>query len=127
MLQARLYLSGQEVHLSYAVNLIAEKLDADHRVSGSGGYDLDDIASHSEGSSLEIHLIADVLEGYQPLDHLVAVFYHAGPEGDGHVLVIDGASEGENAADRAYDDHVVALRKGCRRRVAKPVYLVVDR
>ena len=126
MLQLAVDPAGQLVDLADAVDLVPEPLDAEDKVTPLGGEDLNGVAPDPEVGPLQGHVIAGVLDRHQLLQDLVPVFFHAGPEGDGHALEFVGTAQAVDAGDRGHDDHVPALGQGGRRGQAQLVDLVVD-
>ena len=126
MVQNALRHAGDGVDLGDAVDLVAEKFDADGPASPVGGVDLERIAAHAVGIADEVDVVALVADVGQLAHQLVAVIFHAGPEGDDHVFVVDRVAETVDARDGRDDDHVPPLRQGARRAVAQALDLVVD-
>ena len=85
--------AGDGVDLGDAVDLVAEKFDADGTARPVGGVDLERIAAHAVGVADEVDVVALVADVGQLAHQLVAVIFHAGPEGDDHVFVVDRVAE----------------------------------
>ncbi len=65
-------LARHDVHFAEAVDLVAEKFDADGDLRIGRGKDLHHVAAHAEGRTLEIHVVARILNADQPGEQFVA-------------------------------------------------------
>ena len=127
MREMRLRIAGQCLKFRDPVDLVAEKFDAEGHIGRVGRENLQRIAVHAEGAAPEIHIIARVLHVHEPADHIVAVRFHTGAQGDNHVLIINRAAQSVDAGHRRDDNYVRPLGKCRRRRMAQLVDVVIDR
>ena len=126
MPQLQLSLSGQPVNLRNSLHLIPEKLNPIGLASGIGRKHLQHISPHPEGSPMEVHIIACILNINQLMNNLIPVPHHPRPQRNHHLLIINRTSQAIDAGDRCYNDHILPLRQGRRGRVAQLVNLVID-
>ena len=119
-------LAGQHVEPAHALDLVAEQLDA-HRVLLVGGVDLDRVASHPEPAPDEIGVVALVVHVDKTREQGTLVVRLTGREHEDLPAVLLGRAEAVDARHRRHDDDVSSREQARRRRVAQPVYLVVDR
>ena len=117
-IQVSLFLSCQQINLGNPVDLIPEELHADRCFTFFGRYNLQHIPVNPERASVEIDLIAFILDIDQFADHLIPVFLHAGPQRNDHFFIIFRAAQTVNAGNTGYHDHVFPLDQ--RRRGGKP-------
>ena len=73
MLQSALDLSGQDINLCNAVNLISEELDPYRRIAIVCRKDLQGISPDTERTAVKIHIISGVLDIHQCPDHIIPV------------------------------------------------------
>src|SRR6185437_10150642 len=82
---------------------------------------LEAVAAHPEASADEIGVVAAVLKRDQLADDLALILDAALLQTEGHRRVSLDRADAVEAADRRNDDHVVALQKRPRRRMAHAV------
>ena len=102
-------LARQRIDLADAVDLVPKKLHPDDRFPCVGGENFDHVAADAELVPGEIDVVAFILELYQLGKKLVPRFYHARPQGNNHVAVVDGVAEAVNAGNARHDDDVSPL------------------
>ena len=74
-----------------------------------------------------MHIIAVILDLDQLFYHIIPVFFHTRPQGNDHVLIINGTSKTIDTGNRSHDHHIPALRKSSSGRMTQLVDLVVNR
>ena len=120
-------LSGQDVELKDAFNLVAEKLDAHGAVVPPRRKDLDDVAAHAEVAALEGNVVALVPNGDKLAQDILARDRLPLVQRQDHLMVALRRAEAVDARDARDDDAVAPLKERARRRMAQLVDLVVDR
>ncbi len=118
--------AGEGVHFGDLLHLITEEGNAYDGLLVCG-VDLYGVPLHPELPAAERHVIslvlhADELAQYHPLLDAASLLKHQELP-----LVVLRGSEPVDTRNRRDDDRVPAGQEGCRGRVAKTVYLVVDR
>src|SRR5699024_12018031 len=99
----------QNVDLCDPVHFVTEKLNAHSRLAFICGNDLQHIPPHAEGSAVEVHVIAVILNLDQLRHHLVPVLDHARAQGNHHVLVIHWVTQPIDTGHTGDDDHIPPL------------------
>ena len=114
MVEHRMHLARQRLHLGDPVNLVPEKFHPDQIVSALGRVDLYHISMHPESPPLQIHIIAVILDVHQFPQHLVPVLDHTRPQGHDHLLVIVRTAQTVDTGHAGHHDHVPAFgQRGC--------------
>ena len=124
--ELREHLAGERVEVRDLLDLVAEHRHAVGRLRVRR-LDLDHVALHAEAAPAEQRVIAHVLDVDQLAKHHVAVRLLADREEHDALLVLLRRAEAVDARDRRDDDHVAAREEVRRRRMAKPVDVVVAR
>ena len=120
------HLAGQRVEVGDRLDLVAEQVDPVGRLR-VGGVDLQRLPHHPEAAPGEDRVVALVLHRDQLPEQRLALDPLADLEQD-HLLAVQlRRADAVDAGDGGHDDHVAAGEQAGRRRVAKPVDLVVDR
>ena len=127
VLELRRHLARDHLFLAEAVDLVAEKFDADGDLGIAGGEDLHDVAAHAEGRAGKVDILALVLQLDQAAEEVVARHRVAGAQGDGEVEVLFRRAQAVDAGDGGDDEHVAALAQRGGGGVAQLVDLVVHR
>jgi len=122
----RQHIPSQRVHLAHRVDVVTEKLDAQGPFVMVGGDDLQNVPAHTEGTTMEVIVVAFVLDFHQTGDegihgHMLPHFHR-----DDHAGVEFGRAQAVDAGDRSHDDHVTPGQQGMRRGMAQFVDIVVD-
>ena len=94
--QNRLKLACQRIDLGDAVDLVAEKFDADYRIIGRRRKNLHHISSDPEFVSDKIDIVALILQLDKLFDELVAAFFHSRAQRNYHISVINRVSQAVN-------------------------------
>ena len=119
------HLAAQRVEAADALDLVAEVLDTDAHVLGSG-QDLKDVATHPEGAVEEVELGALILHVDQPGERLLHAGAVAPVEELEHAEEGLGRSQPVDAGDRGDDEHVAAVEQRLGGPQAQAVDLLVD-
>ena len=103
--------TGQSIHFGDFFNFVTPKLHADCMVGVACGEDVDTIAPNTEGATMEVHIVADVLDGneffdYVPWGHLVAW-----AQGQTHFVVLAGRTQTIDTRYTCNNDGISALEK----------------
>ena len=117
--------AGDGVDLRDAVDLVAEKLDAQGVFVGIGQMDLQRVAPDAEAVALKIDVVALILQLHQLGAELVPVPLLPHPQRDHHIGVVDGVAQRIDAGDAGHDDHIPPLKQAGGGAVAQPVQLRV--
>ena len=116
MVQFRVDLPCERLHLCDPVNLISEKFDADQIVSSLCRVHFHHISPDTECGTLDIHIIAVVLNVDQFPEHFISVLHHAGAQRYDQILILVRTSQTVNAGHAGYHYDISAFRQGCSRR-----------
>jgi len=120
------HLAAQRVDFVKRLDLVAEELDPDCAVFLVGWKDFDGVAAHTEGSAMEVVIVALVLDIDQFAQDTVALGALTLFEKD-HQLEIDlGLAEAVDTRDGGDYKDVVSLKQGLGRGMAQLVDFVVD-
>ena len=126
MLHIPLNQPGYRIDFTDAVNLVSKKLHTEGPAVGVGRIDFQGIAPDPELIPGEIQVVALIADFRQLFEDLIHGLLHAHPQGNDHVLIVDGVTQAVQAADGSHNDHIPPLRKGRGGRVAQPVNFLVD-
>src|SRR5262245_35227913 len=100
LLDLLLHLSAQRIDLAPALDLVAEKFDANRGFFLVGDEDLDDVAAHPEGAAVKIHVVALVLEVDQTTQKRVATKLLPDLEVDHQSAIVVGVADAVDARHR---------------------------
>ena len=118
-------LAADRVEAHELLDLVAPELDADRGVL-RGRPDLDRVAAHAELAARRLEVVARVLDGDEPAQHLVALDRLPRLQQDDVLEVLLGRAQAVDAADTGDDDDVAPQEERRRRGMTQPVDLVVD-
>ena len=121
------HLAGQCINFHNPIHFVTEKFDPVCLTAGISRKYFQNISTHTERTSFEIHLVSRILDIDQFVNYLIAVLDHTRSQRNYHLLIINRASKSVDAGHRRNNDHIISLRKCCRRRVAQLIDLIVDR
>ena len=124
--QLQLRLPRQSVNLCNPIHFIPEKFHPVGFTSRICRKNLHYISPHPKGSPVKIHIIAGILNIDQLVNHLIPVFYHAGPKRNHHLLIINRRAQPINTGHRGHNNHISAFRKCRRSRMAQLINLIID-
>ena len=119
-------LTGDDIGLHDAFDLIAEHFHANDLLRGGGGVNFEYIAANAEFRTVQIHIVAGILNGDQLFHDFFSRDLLPFPKAHGHGAVIFGIPQTVNGGNAGHDDHITAFKKRRRCRVAKPLDLVVN-
>ena len=120
-------LSGQDVELKDALNLVAKKLDAHGAVIPSRRKHFDDVAAHAKAAALKGDIVALVLNGDELSQDVLTRDRLPLMQGQDHLVVALWRAETVDTRNARDDDTVAPLEERARRRVSQLIDLVVDR
>ena len=126
MLHIPLHHAGYRVDLTDAVNLVPKKLHPEGPAIGVGRIDLQRVPPNPELIPGEVQVVALVADFRQLFEDFIHGLLCAHPQGNDHVLIVDGIAQAVQAADGSHDNHIPPLRKSRGGRVAQPVNFLVD-
>ena len=116
---------GQRVEPGDAIDLVAEKLDANPLLRFCRAY-LDRVAAHAKLAALKLDIIALVLNLNQARQQALPAKLLADAEADDHFLEVAFFADTVDARDAGDDDHVAPGEERTHRRETKSLDLVVD-
>ena len=120
-------LSGQDVELKDALNLVAEKLDAHGAVIPARRKHFYDVAAHTKAAALKGDVVALVLNGDELAQDVLTHDRLPLVQRQDHLVIALWRAETVDARNARDDDAVAPLEERARRRVAQFINLVVDR
>ena len=126
MVQFRVDLPCERLHLCNTVDLISEKFDADQIVAALCRVHFHHISSDTESCTLDIHIITIVLNVDQLPEHFISVLHHAGAQRYDQILIFVRASQTVNTGHAGYHYDISAFRQGCRSRQSQLIDLIID-
>ena len=107
--------SCQYINFLDPVHLIAKEFYPDGPVCCRCRKDLHYISPNPEGSAVKVHIIPCILNIHKTTDHFIPVLFHSRPQGNGHILIINGTTQSIDTGYAGYDNDIFSLRQ-CRRR-----------
>jgi len=121
-----LHFSGETVDLGHAFDFVAKKRHACNRLLGVGRVHVDCVAPYTDAAAPGLEVVPGVLDVDQLANDRVAILFHTGPEVDHEIAIVLGIADAINAGNTGHHDDVAPLHDRGSRRVAQPVYLIVD-
>ena len=118
--------AGERVEAREAVDLVAEKLDADGFLVGAGRVDLHHVAAHAEFAPGKGDVVALVEHVHELRQHGFAGDRLAHVQFRQHVQIILGRTQTVDARDAGDDDHVPPREQRSGGGKAQPLDLLVD-
>ena len=111
MLQFAQDFSRQCVNLGNPVDLIPEKLYPDSPLTFFRRKNFQHIPANPEGSAVEIHIVAVILNVDQRFNDIISVLFHPRTQRNDHLHIVFRASDAVNAGYTGNHDNIPALRK----------------
>ena len=118
-------ISRYHLNFRYPVYLIAEKFHTYSVFRRACGEYLHHVSTHSELVSHKVHVVALILNGYQPTQKLLTGHFHALSQRDNVVSVFLGRTKGIYAGNGSHDYHITPFSQRKCGAVAELVYFVV--
>ncbi|MNV04079.1 hypothetical protein D3C71_943640 [compost metagenome] len=119
--------AGERIERRQAFHFIVEQLDADRLEVGFRRVDIDHIATHAEGRTGKIHVVAGVLQVSQASQQFALVEPVAAIHVQHHLQIGFRTAQTVDARHRGDDDRVLALEQCLGRRQTHLLDVVVDR
>ena len=126
MIHHPLHQARDGIDLGDAVDLVPEKFHPDGSARPVDRVDLHGVPTDTEGIPGELDVVALVADLHQLFGQLLPGLFHAGTQGDDHVLVVNGVTQAVDAADGGHHDHIPPLKEGGGGGVAQALDLLVD-
>ena len=120
-------LARHDVDLADGVDLVAEKLHADGDFGVGRGEDLHHVPPHAEGGTLEVGIVARILNVHEAGEQLVARHLLPRAQRNAKAEELLGRAQAVNARDGGDDDDIVPLAQRAGRGVAEFIDLVIHR
>ena len=115
MIQLCMNFPCKRLYLCDPVDLIPEKFDTDEIIATLCRIYFHHISPDTESGTLNIHIVAVVLNIDQFPQYLVTILHHAGTQGYDQILIFVGASQTIDTGHAGHYHHIPAFRQGCCR------------
>ena len=115
MIQLCMNFPCKRLYLCDPVDLIPEKFDTDEIIAALCRIYFHHISPDAESGTLNIHIVAVVLNIDQFPQYLVTILHHAGTQGYDQILIFVGASQTIDTGHAGHYHHIPAFRQGCCR------------
>ena len=99
MFQTALDLPRQHINLRDPVNLISEKFHPNCRIAVVCRKNLYRVTTHTERTTVKIHVISRVLDIDQCTDNLISVFLHSRTQRNHHAKIVLRAAQTINTGN----------------------------
>ena len=102
------HLAAQRVDLADGINFVPEKLNAQSPFFLVGGKHLNAVTAHPKGATVEIDIVAFILDLHQSMEKVVTLQLHPGTQINEHTVVGFRRTEAIDTANGSDDQHIAA-------------------
>ena len=126
-IQAAPDLPGQRIKFTDTVDLITKEFNPHSIFKCRYRKDLQHIPVYTECSTMEIHIISDILDIRQFIDHHIPILDHSDTERQHLLPVFIRITDTVNTGYRGYDHNILSVDQCCSCTVTHLVNIIVDR